>query len=174
MIRRPPRSTLFPYTTLFRSACSDPVEALHRTLPGEELVVSLIYIARDEARPVRVGAGDEDRGDAEDVGREARGDEVSHGLSRRDEDLAPHVAALLLRGELVLEVDAGRSGLEHSLHDLKDVQRAAETGLGLSPYRREPVCAVLPLGVVDLVSPLESLVDPADDVRHAVGRIQAL
>src|SRR6266542_4116408 len=24
MIRRPPRSTLFPYTTLFRSACRDP------------------------------------------------------------------------------------------------------------------------------------------------------
>src|SRR3712207_8908394 len=26
MIRRPPRSTLFPYTTLFRSAHADPVE----------------------------------------------------------------------------------------------------------------------------------------------------
>src|SRR6202000_3554981 len=24
MIRRPPRSTLFPYTTLFRSRCGDP------------------------------------------------------------------------------------------------------------------------------------------------------
>src|SRR2546430_12701724 len=24
MIRRPPRSTLFPYTTLFRSLCTDP------------------------------------------------------------------------------------------------------------------------------------------------------
>src|SRR5258708_28761391 len=24
MIRRPPRSTLFPYTTLFRSACAQP------------------------------------------------------------------------------------------------------------------------------------------------------
>src|SRR5256885_6900277 len=24
MIRRPPRSTLFPYTTLFRSVCGDP------------------------------------------------------------------------------------------------------------------------------------------------------
>src|SRR2546425_12202493 len=26
MIRRPPRSTLFPYTTLFRSTAGDPVE----------------------------------------------------------------------------------------------------------------------------------------------------
>src|SRR2546430_11829753 len=25
MIRRPPRSTLFPYTTLFRSSCREPV-----------------------------------------------------------------------------------------------------------------------------------------------------
>src|SRR2546422_4085836 len=26
MIRRPPRSTLFPYTTLFRSCCSGPAQ----------------------------------------------------------------------------------------------------------------------------------------------------
>src|SRR5256885_13263301 len=30
MIRRPPRSTLFPYTTLFRS---EPVQVIHRQLP---------------------------------------------------------------------------------------------------------------------------------------------
>src|SRR2546430_12515823 len=29
MIRRPPRSTLFPYTTLFRSSGADPREAGH-------------------------------------------------------------------------------------------------------------------------------------------------
>src|SRR5260370_19617529 len=28
MIRRPPRSTLFPYTTLFRSRLADPIRAL--------------------------------------------------------------------------------------------------------------------------------------------------
>src|SRR3712207_7199815 len=40
MIRRPPRSTLFPYTTLFRSvwaALDAPVEALKSTfIPGYE------------------------------------------------------------------------------------------------------------------------------------------
>src|SRR2546426_3609352 len=30
MIRRPPRSTLFPYTTLFRSRCDDLVDELAR------------------------------------------------------------------------------------------------------------------------------------------------
>src|SRR5258706_9022513 len=30
MIRRPPRSTLFPYTTLFRSVCRRRVERLRR------------------------------------------------------------------------------------------------------------------------------------------------
>src|SRR2546427_1666826 len=44
MIRRPPRSTLFPYTTLFRSRSPDPVVSLHAriassvdsTLPSTE------------------------------------------------------------------------------------------------------------------------------------------
>src|SRR5260370_42112105 len=31
MIRRPPRSTLFPYTTLFRSARSSPISLVKRT-----------------------------------------------------------------------------------------------------------------------------------------------
>src|SRR5437763_3838190 len=33
MLRRPPRSTLFPYTTLFRSPCRAP-PAARRTSPG--------------------------------------------------------------------------------------------------------------------------------------------
>src|SRR2546422_8430374 len=39
MIRRPPRSTLFPYTTLFRSAeeiVGTGLDALHALLPGVE------------------------------------------------------------------------------------------------------------------------------------------
>src|SRR2546422_8156355 len=36
MIRRPPRSTLFPYTTLFRSA-ADGVTATYSRAPGENI-----------------------------------------------------------------------------------------------------------------------------------------
>src|SRR2546427_914611 len=35
MIRRPPRSTLFPYTTLFRSALGEPLEALQLERLGD-------------------------------------------------------------------------------------------------------------------------------------------
>src|SRR5260221_10169872 len=44
MIRRPPRSTLFPYTTLFRST-------LGRSRPGD------FGVARDSPAPLRVPAG---------------------------------------------------------------------------------------------------------------------
>src|SRR2546425_7540821 len=53
MIRRPPRSTLFPYTTLFRSLCW---KNLQRNFPIEFCVLRQIYLAhsaradfRDEA-----------------------------------------------------------------------------------------------------------------------------
>src|SRR3712207_7637769 len=49
MIRRPPRSTLFPYTTLFRSADADRAHgARHVPLPG--LVVQQADHRRDELR----------------------------------------------------------------------------------------------------------------------------
>src|SRR2546430_13327779 len=46
MIRRPPRSTLFPYTTLFRSASNFP----HQSLP-----VALILLPLIGPAPVIVG-----------------------------------------------------------------------------------------------------------------------
>src|SRR3712207_7015588 len=43
MIRRPPRSTLFPYTTLFRSDPGDP-----RAAPPEELLVVAPVVVRED------------------------------------------------------------------------------------------------------------------------------
>src|SRR2546427_12407677 len=39
MIRRPPRSTLFPYTTLFRSSAYPLIQVLPRALAGERTVL---------------------------------------------------------------------------------------------------------------------------------------
>src|SRR5690348_17583818 len=59
MIRRPPRSTLFPYTTLFRS----PGSRFRRTVPG----------ARREARvDTRLARVDRALGRARTVGGQAR------------------------------------------------------------------------------------------------------
>src|SRR5689334_23501274 len=41
MIRRPPRSTLFPYTTLFRSCHQDHVVGVERTSGREDRVARL-------------------------------------------------------------------------------------------------------------------------------------
>src|SRR3712207_8854924 len=65
MIRRPPRSTLFPYTTLFRSAA---VPAAHR--PAEGLAVR----RQARARPLHGRGADRrplPRADRRDAGREA-------------------------------------------------------------------------------------------------------
>src|SRR2546429_7236556 len=45
MIRRPPRSTLFPYTTLFRSE----VLALHRAIAA-----TMIYVTHDQAEAMTI------------------------------------------------------------------------------------------------------------------------
>src|SRR2546422_8016139 len=59
MIRRPPRSTLFPYTTLFRSRCVGPYRGLQRAVgpplghgPGRALL--LPGNARGAVSPLRL------------------------------------------------------------------------------------------------------------------------
>src|SRR2546430_9576896 len=48
MIRRPPRSTLFPYTTLFRSGLHPSKEAGARRLTGWFTRVGVVVAARSE------------------------------------------------------------------------------------------------------------------------------
>src|SRR3712207_9370368 len=92
MIRRPPRSTLFPYTTLFRSHAARGVAA------AEHLQQRLLLGAEDERT---VGqAGGEQRLDAEGVARAERrpgpgvpDDEREHAAQPPDDVLAPVVVA---------------------------------------------------------------------------------
>src|SRR5437660_4096455 len=54
MIRRPPRSTLFPYTTLFRSRGNPPfllvgpLALLHVQVLHEQILVALLTLTRSE------------------------------------------------------------------------------------------------------------------------------
>src|SRR5258708_20004011 len=52
MIRRPPRSTLFPYTTLFRSNAVGPLDQAHENGRTAEFCSPLSYICfRDPTGP---------------------------------------------------------------------------------------------------------------------------
>ena len=106
---------------------------------------------------------------------EPGGDELLLGLDGRHQDLAAHVAALLGRRQLILEVHGGHAGLDHGLHELVSVEHAAKAGLGVGHDGRVPG---LDLGVafhgVDLIRAHEGVVDAAGEHGHAVARIQAL
>src|SRR3712207_8035626 len=62
MIRRPPRSTLFPYTTLFRSGGGGRLP--HRHLRGHARRGRVLAVGRRAVLPAhRQEAGDQGRGD---------------------------------------------------------------------------------------------------------------
>src|SRR3712207_8721272 len=65
MIRRPPRSTLFPYTTLFRSAVAgagfDPDQLGHRPRLRRLQRRDVLEAVAGHDAVVRIGGGDEDR-----------------------------------------------------------------------------------------------------------------
>ncbi len=155
-------------------AAVDAVEAFDRALAIDERHVVGVNVGRQQLRAVGIGAGDEDAGHAHDVGRQPRGDELLDELARRHEHLAAHVAALLGRRELILEVNAGRPGLDHRLHQLEGVERTAEARLGVGDDGREPVDAVFLVHVLNLVGAHEGVVDALNQIGHAVGRVEAL
>ncbi len=96
-------------------------------------------------------------------------------LAGGDQHLAAEVAALLLRGELVLPVHPRGTRGDHALHQFEGVEDASEAGLGVGHDGREPVRG---LGVAlrpgDLVGPEQGVVDAAHDGRDRVRRVEAL
>ena len=162
-------------------AVFDVEEALRRpaALAVDKRLVAFVHVGRDERGRVGVGAGDEDGRHAGHVGREAGRVQLADELARRDEDFAAEVAALLLRGQLVLEVNTGRAGRDHRFHQLVGVQRAAEARLGVGHDGREVVRLVefaLGGGLVPrhLVGAEQRVVDALDDDGDGVGGVEAL
>src|SRR5258708_29068751 len=81
MIRRPPRSTLFPYTTLFRSRPGAPTSRPafdERLAPGRRIGRRPPGTAQGRDRPLRRPLG------IDAVGREARSEEHTSELQSPD------------------------------------------------------------------------------------------
>src|SRR5690348_17484611 len=56
MIRRPPRSTLFPYTTLFRSVFVNVVGGVRADEPGADLAIALAVASAAKRIPLTSGS----------------------------------------------------------------------------------------------------------------------
>src|SRR3712207_9276943 len=104
MIRRPPRSTLFPYTTLFRSAED---RAAHAVAP--EVLDAELLVRGDGAQPEADGA----RLDGETY-RSPRLNEAAHGARRRGHAHLRADDGDVARGALDVKAHhACRSGRQH-------------------------------------------------------------
>src|SRR5438876_2509734 len=75
MIRRPPRSTLFPYTTLFRSdIAGDPV--LYGNLPPREISMKDVFRSGDSSKKFKIAEGQNGKRSEERFSRNAETDLV--------------------------------------------------------------------------------------------------
>src|SRR2546425_8129865 len=106
MIRRPPRSTLFPYTTLFRSVGSDALEDVEPAPPVDQVDQAARIDAHVVAAHALLTLGDR-RNERRDFARGVRVRDVDDPEPVRepgDGDLrAPHLfARLVTAGELRL------------------------------------------------------------------------
>ena len=152
----------------------DLVEAFDRAFAGAEDLVVVVDVAGQQERAVGIGTRQDQRGHAQNIGRQTRCHQLLDRFLRRHQHLAAKMTALLCRRQLIFEVNASRAGLDHRLHQLERVQRAAEAGLGVGDERNKPIDAVLAFGVMDLVSARKRIVQPAAKVRHRIGRVEAL
>src|SRR3712207_6870901 len=102
MIRRPPRSTLFPYTTLFRSTLADASGELFALLAIELLGVI------DAANGARVGTHDDRASD--DGAREGAPDRKSTRLNSSHANISYAVFCLEKKNYPIEAVDRLRPG----------------------------------------------------------------
>src|SRR3712207_7647598 len=94
MIRRPPRSTLFPYTTLFRS----------RGAAKRRRLGSVVHLRATRARPARASRDDSprrNRDPQDDAGRERERLALQRSPGEEDERSEEHTSELQSRQYLV-------------------------------------------------------------------------
>lgn len=150
------------------------IEAFGRPFAGQEFTVALIHLGRDQPRAFGIRTGADDRRHARHVGRQPRRIQIADMRLGGDQHLAAQMAALLFRGELILEMHTRRARRDIGLHDLEAVEGATEPGLGIGDDRREPVARRATLGMFDLVGASERRVDPPRKLRPGIGGVERL
>ena len=137
-------------------------------------MVDWINVAGDKVCAVGIGAGDEQGRNPHHISSEPRRYQMLDGRLGGDEDLAAHMSAFLFGGQLIFKVNPCCTGFYHTLHKLEHIEWATKTGFGIGDDRGKPVNAIFPFGMVNLIGSLQCLVNTFDDMRHTVGRIEAL
>src|SRR5437870_13793296 len=79
---------------------------------------------------------------------------------------------LLLAAKLVLIVDGGGSGFDHSLHQFKRVKNSTKYGLCIRNYRCKPINVPFSLHMLYLVRSLQCLIHSSNKFRDTIGRIE--
>ena len=152
----------------------DAVISLGGSLAGEKALVNRINITANEIRVFRVGSRDDNRRYAEDIGGETRGDELGNKFVRTNENLATHVPAFFQRGELIFEVNRGRTRFDHCFGQFKSIERATEPGFAIGDYRREPINVVLAFHVLNLIGADERVINAANQFGRGIHGIETL
>src|ERR1700752_2607869 len=84
------------------------------------------------------------------------------------------MSTFFLRRKLILQVYTSRASLDHSFHQLKDIQGTAKTSLGVSDNGRKPIGIPLTLALLNLIRPLQSVINPPHHLRDTISGIEAL
>jgi hypothetical protein len=81
------------------------------------------------------------------------------------------MAALFLRRELILEVNAGSSRFDIGFHNLKGAKGATEPGFGISNDRSKPVSLSSALHTLNLIRALQRAIYSATKLRSGIARV---
>ena len=151
----------------------EPVKAFRGALAGDEFAIAFVDIRGNQPRAFGIRARDDKNRYAANVGRKSCGDQIALVRGGRDKHLAAQMAALLFRGELILEVNAGGTRFDIRLHDLESIERPAESGFGVGNDRREP-SRCCRLGMLDLIGACQRTIDSPAQFGAGVCRVKTL
>src|SRR2546430_9843291 len=80
MIRRPPRSTLFPYTTLFRSNVGDPIDAAGNRFADAINFGFLDFVGFEKGRALGINRNDDAAGDRKSTRLNSSHSQISYAV----------------------------------------------------------------------------------------------
>ncbi len=159
-------------------ACSMPAlhmeESLARALSGDKRLVARIMIGQQQICRVGVGARNDDRGHAHDIGRETRSHQLVDGFRRRHQYLAAEVSALFRRRQLIFKVHGSRARADQRLGQFERIEVAAKARLGVGNDGSQPVDVGFAFHVVNLIGAQQRIVDALDHFRYRIDRVEAL
>ncbi|CQR22690.1 Uncharacterised protein [Yersinia enterocolitica] len=154
-------------------------ESFSSAIASNEFAIMRVTIRSQQISGISIGTGNQQCWYTKNVGSQTGSDQLLNRFLSRYQNFTAHMTTFLHGCQLIFEMYAGSTRLNHSLHQFERIQYTTKTGFRIC-YNRQEIVGITFATRLNIIRPLnlicatETVIDTFNHCGNGVNRVQRL